>query len=278
MNKVNMQDISESARFPRFDSIEHATATVPNIERHRNEIEKYLVDRGLPTDSFYASIRQYLDLSKSYYRRLLIRDRIAHHVDPKLDMKKPQDQRRVWKEVVRAIGADDATLSRWTNGITDPPLEKLIGYFDHTDCPGQDLPLLDRNSSTRFAIRRALIYIRVFPWEKNPPRTHVPESLSRAWRIIKSHKYYKDHKDLNQHVLDKVIALLPVFAEDVGDIAALRERMEGRPLASDCLYWPFAIFKLATFAKCHRTDPNENPFKWIWHSDAKQIIWDKTNG
>lgn len=208
-----------------------------------------------------------------HYRWLLIRDRIAAHIDPGLDPTNSGDQKKIWEEVIGVIGANKATLTRWNSGETDPPWEQLIKYFDHTDCPGEDLPLLDRRAALRFAIARTLTYILVYPWSATSGPVGAPDALRRCWKIAENHKYYQRFADMNQNLLDRIVVSVPQVMVKVDMIGSVRQRMEGHPRQDDPLYWPFAIFKLATFSRYSRTEPTENAFRWIWQDEYKLSIW-----
>ena len=244
-----------------------------NMDESRYEIEDYLDKIGIDADRFYPRIRQFLDRSRFHYRRLLIRDRIAAHIDPGLAPASPAGQKKVWEEVVRVIRVDKATLTRWKSGETDPPWEQLFKYFDHTDCPCEDLPIMDRSAAIRLAIARTLTYILVFPWPRVPDSGKVPEALSRCWQIASNHKYYQRFHDINQHLLDSMIVSVPQVSVKADAIGAIRRRMERRPRQSDLLYWPFAIFKLATFSKRNSLDSYDNTFKGLWQDNKREILW-----
>lgn len=243
------------------------------IENQRYEIESYLDSRGIEPDAFYLKIRQFLDRSRVHYRCLLIRDQIAAQIDPELDPTSPGGQKKIWEEVIRVIGADKATLTRWNSGQTDPPWEQLIKYFDHTDCPGEGLRLLDRRAAMRFAIARTLTYILVYPWSTTSDSVRAPDALQRCWKIAENHKYHQRFSDINQNLLDRIVVSIPKVMVKVDMIGGIRKRMEGHPRLDDPLYWPFAIFKLATFSRYSLTDPTENAFQWIWQDQYKVSIW-----
>ena len=207
------------------------------------------------------------------YRCVLTRDRIASHLDQGLDPTNLGDQKKIWEEVIRVIGANKATLTRWNSGETDPPWEQLIKYFDHTDCPGDYLHFLDRIAAMRFAIARTLTYVLVYPWSATPGPVVAPGALQRCWKIAENHKYYQRFSDINQNLLDRILASVPQVNVNEDMIGKIRKRMESKPKPDEPLSWPFAIFKLATSSKYSLTDPNENALSWIWQPQYKDSIW-----
>ena len=240
------------------------------MDAGRNEIAAFLQARGTGPEGFCKKVCLFFKRSRGHYRRLLVRDRIASHFDPALRMTSAGDQRKVWKHVADTLKLDGGTATKWTSGETDPPFEEIINYFDHSDCPFEGLPICDQSHTYPFAIARTLLYCQVYPWPRTPKILEVPLSIRRAWTIISNGKYYKRLHDINQYSLDLVISGLPELAAGVRDVGAIRQRMESRPSSDDPLFWPFAIFKFATFDRSSMKDEKKNTEDPLWYESSAQ--------
>jgi hypothetical protein len=239
----------------------------------RSRVEEFLLNNGVGPTNFFKKLSTFFDRSKMHYRRLLIRDRIALHLDSKLDMTKAKDRRKVWLHIASTIHADDGTGTKWHSGETDPPIDQLLAYFDYVDVPIEQIPAYDRRAAWRFAIPRALLYSQVYPWPMLRKRHHVRTLAGKASKLIASSKYFKRFTDINQSSMDKALFAVPELELGVRNVAAIRERMETRHSLDDPLCWPFAIFKTATFNRSWIDKEKVNPYELLWVSPTPGGIW-----
>jgi hypothetical protein len=244
----------------------------------RDEIDKYLRERGAGSVNVFRNVCDFFDMSRKHYRRLAICERIAASMDPKRSMNSASDRRKIFRHIATKIGVEDGTVTKWSTAITDPPTERLLDYFDHVPVPIEVVPAYDRLVAWRYAIPRALLYIQLFPWPKIPKPVDETAPARRASKLVAKSKYFMRSNDINQSVLDHIIFAFPELAAAVQDVGAIRERMETRPSKSDPLIWPFNIFKYATFDRSWAPVEKNHPYKILWLAPNPDGIWGSKNG
>ena len=175
-----------------------------------------------------------------------------------------------WQKIGKDMGIDRRTRGKWGTGQEDVPIPILLVYFAKlgVSCPTDVFS--DATECIRYAIARTLTSIRVFP-PRRPAmdlaldaQNHI--KLNEPWRYLRRHPRYRNHGDLNQHAVDCVYRKFgPVVWVAASEVGAISRRIENEMEDTDPLYWPYAIFKLATLGRIESSNkPKENPFAWIW--------------